>query len=137
MAGRWQCPRGRVGSRVSSEHLELSCHHEQHPPLPCRECVVIRHPRSHEFAFGFITGEMTMQFPEGPQDLFTVFVPTNHVYIGDVFILKKEDVFHTDMTVRQGLEVVISCGMAVPSHIKLVDGSLPSPWKPQGPWHST
>jgi len=46
-----------------------------------------------------------------------------------VFILKRGDVYHTDLTVKQGLEVVISCGMAVPPSLLTADGSQPSPWK--------
>jgi len=29
-----------------------------------RECVVIQHPRSNEYAFGFITGELSMNLPD-------------------------------------------------------------------------
>eukprot|EP00201_Polytomella_parva_P023886 CAMPEP_0175045476 /NCGR_PEP_ID=MMETSP0052_2-20121109/4447_1 /TAXON_ID=51329 ORGANISM="Polytomella parva, Strain SAG 63-3" /NCGR_SAMPLE_ID=MMETSP0052_2 /ASSEMBLY_ACC=CAM_ASM_000194 /LENGTH=317 /DNA_ID=CAMNT_0016309017 /DNA_START=514 /DNA_END=1467 /DNA_ORIENTATION=+ len=50
--------------------------------------------------------------------LVIVYVPTNHVYVGDVFFLEEKDIIHTNLTVREGLEVVISCGMAVPSSLQ-------------------
>jgi hypothetical protein len=71
-----------------------------------------------------------------------VYVPTNHVYIGDVFLLGERDalgvlsrlqqqralltavplagdadIIHTNLSVREGLEVVVSCGMALPQRL--------------------
>lgn len=41
----------------------------------------------------------------GSQDtkLNTVYVPTNHVYVGDIFLLEDKDVMHTNLSVREGL----------------------------------
>lgn len=36
-------------------------------------------------------------------ELFSVYVPTNHIYVGDIFLLGKEDVIHTNLSVREGL----------------------------------
>jgi len=52
-----------------------------------KECVLIRHPRQGEYVFGFVTGECIFQMQGRDHVLFSVFVPTNHVYIGDVFLL--------------------------------------------------
>ena len=41
-----------------------------------RECVIIRHPRHGEFAFGFITGQTTLQVRETDRQL------PAHCYIG-------------------------------------------------------
>ncbi len=32
-----------------------------------------------------------------------MYVPTNHIYVGDIFLLGKEDVIHTNLSVREGL----------------------------------
>ena len=32
-----------------------------------------------------------------------MYVPTNHIYVGDIFLLGKEDVIHTSLSVREGL----------------------------------
>ncbi len=37
------------------------------------------------------------------EELFSVYVPTNHIYVGDIFLLGKEDVIHTNLSVREGL----------------------------------
>ena len=37
------------------------------------------------------------------EELFSVYVPTNHIYVGDIFLLGKEDIIHTSLSVREGL----------------------------------
>ncbi len=32
-----------------------------------------------------------------------VYVPTNHMYVGDIFMLGAEDIIHTTLTVGEGL----------------------------------
>ncbi|BDA46066.1 Protein LIKE COV 2 [Coccomyxa sp. Obi] len=84
-----------------------------------RECVLIRHPRHGEYAFAFITGTTVLQQEDGSpgMELFSVYVPTNHIYVGDIFLLGKEDVIHTNLSVREGLEIVVSVGMALPRNL--------------------
>lgn len=79
-----------------------------------QECVLIRHPRAGELAFGFITGRTVLQVGNVDMKLTSIYVPTNHVYIGDLVMLEDKDIIHTNLSVREGLEVVISVGMAVP-----------------------
>ncbi|KAL6762059.1 hypothetical protein V8C86DRAFT_715890 [Haematococcus lacustris] len=88
-----------------------------------QECVLIRHPRQGEFAWAFITGRTVLQAPHGDTRLVTVYVPTNHVYVGDVFLLEEADVIHTNLSVREGLEIVISVGMAVPPTLIALDAN--------------
>ncbi|KAL6783675.1 COV1 [Auxenochlorella protothecoides x Auxenochlorella symbiontica] len=83
-----------------------------------RECVLIRHPRHGEYAFGFITGQTKMTTPEGELELFSVYVPTNHVYVGDIFLLAAPDIIRHNLSVREGIEVVVSVGMALPGHLQ-------------------
>lgn len=39
----------------------------------------------------------------GDIQLFSVYVPTNHIYVGDIFLLSKSDIIHTNLSVREGL----------------------------------
>lgn len=82
-----------------------------------RECVLIRHPRQGEYAFGFITGSTYVKTDSGEIQLYTVYVPTNHVYVGDVFLLEEKDVIRVNLSVREGIEIVVSVGMAVPPRL--------------------
>jgi len=82
-----------------------------------KECVIIKHPRHGEYAFAFVTGETLLQRHDEDMKLFSVYVPTNHVYIGDVFLLQEADIIRTNISVREGLEIVVSIGMAIPSNL--------------------
>lgn len=90
-----------------------------------RECVIIRHPRRDgEFAFAFITGQTLLQTLEGEEVLYCCYVPTNHVYVGDIFLLSDKDIIRNNLSVREGLEIVVSVGMAVPNKIIAMPPSL-------------
>jgi hypothetical protein len=75
-----------------------------------QECVLIKHPRNGTYAFGFITGKTLLSTSEGDTRLNCIYVPTNHIYVGDIFLLKDEDVIHTNLSVREGI------GEATPLH---------------------
>ena len=64
-----------------------------------RECVVIRHPRSGEYALAFITGQTTLVHADGrEEELFSVFHCTNHVYLGDIYLLPAKDIIRSNLT---------------------------------------
>ena len=44
-----------------------------------------------------------LQHDKGDMELFSVYVPTNHVYVGDIFLLGKADIIKTNLSVREGL----------------------------------
>lgn len=83
-----------------------------------QECVLVRHPRTESLAFAFITGRTTLQTRTSEVHLTTVYVPTNHVYIGDILLLEDRDIIRTTLTVREGIELIVSCGMTIPSALR-------------------
>jgi uncharacterized membrane protein len=104
-----------------------------------QECVIVRHPRNGSFAVGFVTARTTLHAPglggggggagkhasaAGQQRLVSVYIPTNHVWVGDVLLISEEDVFPTQLTVRDGLECVLSVGMNLPSHLTSAGGGV-------------
>jgi uncharacterized membrane protein len=58
-----------------------------------------------------------LQTPQGELELYSVYVPTNHVYVGDIFLLGKDDIIKPNLSVREGLEIVVSVGMAIPPNL--------------------
>ena len=44
----------------------------------------------------------------------TVYVPTNHLYVGDVVVLPVTDVIETDLSVEDGVSLMLSAGASVP-----------------------
>ena len=58
-----------------------------------------------------------MQTPQGDKKLFSIYVPTNHVYVGDIFLMGSDDIIKPNLSVREGLEIVVSVGMAMPPRL--------------------
>jgi uncharacterized membrane protein len=70
-----------------------------------KEVVIIRHPRIGEYALGFITSTVALRGAgvRGDQDLACVYVPTNNLYLGDIFLMSRADVIVPDLSVREAI----------------------------------
>ncbi|XP_022976353.1 protein LIKE COV 1-like isoform X1 [Cucurbita maxima] len=86
-----------------------------------KEVAIIRHPRGGEYAFGFITSAVVLQSRMEEEELYCVYVPTNHLYLGDIFLMSSTDILRPNLSVREGIEIVISGGMSVPQLLTTVD----------------
>ncbi|XP_071729490.1 protein LIKE COV 1-like [Rutidosis leptorrhynchoides] len=89
-----------------------------------KEVAIIRHPRIGEYAFGFITSSVILQNYSGEEELYSVYVPTNHLYIGDIFLVNSKDVIRPNLSVREGIEIVVSGGMSMPQILSTLDTSV-------------
>ena len=67
---------------------------------------------------GFLTKEFTIDRGQGPEPVVAVYVPTNHLYLGDVLVLPRDRVSFPDLTVEQGIRIFLTGGMAIPPHMK-------------------
>lgn len=79
-----------------------------------KEVAIIRHPRIGEYAFGFITSSVVLQSEDGDEELCSVYVPTNHLYIGDVFLVRSDEIIRPNLSIREGIEIIVSVGMTMP-----------------------
>ncbi|XP_072968851.1 protein LIKE COV 1-like [Typha angustifolia] len=86
-----------------------------------KEVAIIRHPRVGEYAFGFITSSVVLQGYSGEEELYCVYVPTNHLYIGDIFMVNSRDVIRPNLSVREGIEIVVSGGMSMPQILSTIE----------------
>ncbi|MGA6993052.1 MAG: DUF502 domain-containing protein [Candidatus Deferrimicrobiaceae bacterium] len=75
-----------------------------------KDVVLVNYPREGCQAIGFLTGTVER---EG-KILAAVFVPTNHIYFGDVLFLPDEDVTRLNMPVEQAVRILVSGGIAAP-----------------------
>ncbi|CAA7404468.1 unnamed protein product [Spirodela intermedia] len=87
-----------------------------------KEVAIIRHPRAGEYAFGFITSSVILQTDKGDEELCSVYVPTNHVYIGDIFLVNSAEIIRPNLSIREGIEIIVSGGMTMPQLIAPVEG---------------
>ncbi len=82
-----------------------------------RAVVLVQHPREGGYAFGFVTSETVLELPAGKQEMITVFVPTNNLYLGDVIVVPRADVVATGLSVEEGIRVILSAGTATPGRL--------------------
>ncbi len=76
-----------------------------------KEVVLVEYPRVGSQAIGFRTATVEK---EGVM-LAVIFVPTNHIYFGEVLFLPEEKVVHLDMSVEQAVRILVSGGLAAPT----------------------
>jgi len=81
-----------------------------------KRVVMVADPR-RGVLLGFLTREFTLDRGAGPEPMLAVFVPTNHLYLGDVVMCRLEDAIFPDITVEDGVRIFLTGGMALPPHI--------------------
>jgi uncharacterized membrane protein len=78
-----------------------------------REFVIVEHPRDGAYSYGFLTAEVRVEGTK-PEALVSIYVPTNHLYLGDVVLVPRDAVVSTGLSVEDGIRVVLSAGTAAP-----------------------
>ncbi|KAK8643052.1 hypothetical protein V6N13_012368 [Hibiscus sabdariffa] len=68
-----------------------------------KEVAIIRHPATGQYMFGFITSTVVLQKGIGEEELCCVYVPTNHLYLGDIFLISSTDILRPNISVREGI----------------------------------
>lgn len=86
-----------------------------------KKVVLVEYPKRGTFAVGFLTSEVSIQGDPRNQRLYSVYLPTNNLYLGNVVLFKEEDLIITNFTVEEGLKIVLSGGTAFPPTIPKPD----------------
>jgi uncharacterized membrane protein len=69
------------------------------------------------WVMGFLTKEFTVDRGDGPESLMAVYVPTNHLYLGDIGLFAPDRVFFPDLTVEEGVRIFLTGGMSLPQSL--------------------
>lgn len=64
----------------------------------------------------------SLQSDKGDEELCSVYVPTNHLYIGDIFLVNSEEIIRPNLSIREGIGVI-------PLHLS-VSAIFFVPWSP-------
>jgi len=80
--------------------------------------VVLIEDASKGFVLGFLTKEFTIDRGQGPEALVAVYVPTNHLYLGDIMIYPRDCAAYPDITVEQGIRIFLTGGMALTERMR-------------------
>jgi uncharacterized membrane protein len=76
--------------------------------------VVLVHEQGSGYVLGFLTREFTLQRAEGVDALVAVYVPTNHLYLGDIVVYPRDRVLFPELSVEDGLRIFLTGGMTLP-----------------------
>jgi len=78
-----------------------------------RRMVLVEHD-SRGFLLGFLTKEFEVDRGRGPETMLAVYVPTNHLYLGDVIVCEVSRASFPDLSVQEGIRVFLTGGMSIP-----------------------
>jgi uncharacterized membrane protein len=71
------------------------------------------------FVLGFLTREFTVDRGQGPEPLLAVYVPTNHLYLGDIVICERSRATFPDISVQDAIRIFLTGGMALPPSLRV------------------
>ena len=81
-----------------------------------KRVVMVEDP-NRGMLMGFLTKEFTVERGTGPEALVAVYVPTNHLYLGDIVLCPRNRVFFPDLSVEEGIRIFLTGGMSLPARI--------------------
>jgi uncharacterized membrane protein len=81
-----------------------------------KRVVLVEDPH-RGYVLGFLTREFTLDTGSRRETLVAVYVPTNHLYLGDVSVFPRDAVSFPDLTVEQGIRIFLTGGMALGGRI--------------------
>jgi uncharacterized membrane protein len=85
--------------------------------------VVIVDDVKRGMVIGFLTREFTIDRGAGPEAMVAVYVPTNHLYLGDIAVYPRSAAFYPDLSVEEGIRIFLTGGMALPGALKQQKGA--------------
>lgn len=71
---------------------------------------------------GFLTKEFVVDRGRGPEQMLAVYVPTNHLYLGDIVICPPERAAYPNLTVEEGIRIFLTGGTSVPEKMRVTTG---------------
>jgi uncharacterized membrane protein len=81
-----------------------------------KRVVIVDDPR-RGMVIGFLTREFTIDRGTGPEPMIAVYVPTNHLYLGDVAVFPRGQAMFPDVSVEEGIRIFLTGGMAIPAAV--------------------
>ena len=102
-----------------------------------REVVLIEYPRRGIGAIGFVTGPTRGEVQDkADEELVNVFLPTTpNPTSGFLLFVPRKDLIHLDMSIEEGIKLVISGGIVAPPRDGEVEAlpPRPAPGRPNEP----
>jgi uncharacterized membrane protein len=82
-----------------------------------KRVVMVEDP-GRGWVMGFLTKEFTVVRGGQPETMIAVYVPTNHLYLGDVQMYPRTRALFPDLSVEEGIRIFLTGGMSLPGRIE-------------------
>jgi len=86
-----------------------------------KQVVMVEVP-GRGLTFGFLTKEFVLERGRGPESFVAVYVPTNHLYLGDLGLYPKSEALFPEVSVEDAIRIVLTGGMSLPGIVSNVTG---------------
>ena len=83
-----------------------------------KQVVLVDDPR-RGLVLGFLTKRFALDRGNGDEDLVAVYVPTNHIYFGDIHVYESSVVSYPDLSVQEGVQIFLTGGMALSGQLRI------------------
>jgi uncharacterized membrane protein len=84
-----------------------------------RKVILTEYPRPGIYVIGFVTNEMTYAAPDGRRlDFYNVYIPSPpNPTAGFLSLIPKDEAVILNLTIEEGLKLVLSAGIIVPGEL--------------------
>jgi uncharacterized membrane protein len=80
--------------------------------------VVMVEDERRGVVMGFLTKEFRVERGDKAEMMMAVYVPTNHLYLGDIVVYPRDRAYFPDLSVEEGIRIFLTGGMSLPSEIR-------------------
>ena len=80
--------------------------------------VVMVEDERRGVVMGFLTKEFRVERGGRAEMMMAVYVPTNHLYLGDIVVYPRDRAYFPDLSVEEGIRIFLTGGMSLPSEIR-------------------
>ena len=87
-----------------------------------KQVVLVDDPR-RGLVLGFLTKRFALDRGNGAEDLVAVYVPTNHIYFGDIHVYESSVVSYPELSVQEGVQIFLTGGMALSAQLRIDPGA--------------
>ncbi|MEK6684528.1 MAG: DUF502 domain-containing protein [Nitrospirota bacterium] len=88
-------------------------------PTGFKEFVLVENSSGEGYNGGFLTGEFTLVKSDGSRyDLASVYIPSNHLYLGAIHIVNRARIVKPALTLQDGVTFALSAGASIKGDVR-------------------
>jgi uncharacterized membrane protein len=92
-----------------------------------KQVVMVDDERRGGLVMGFLTKEFLVERGGSLDRMMAVYVPTNHLYLGDIVVYPRDRAIFPELTVEEGIRIFLTGGMSLPGEVRQRQGSGDEP----------